>query len=55
MDKSSNIINIFIDSINSVLNSNSFLLEIELKDRPKEIKTFLTELIKSKEFKKIMI
>lgn len=45
----------FLRTVDSVLNSNTFLLVIPLIGQPKDLKRFLSEFIKSKKFKELMI
>lgn len=45
----------FLRTVDSVLNSNTFLLVIPLIGQPKDLKGFLSEFIRSKQFKELMI
>lgn len=45
----------FLRTVDSVLNSNTFLLVISLIGQPKDLKGFLSEFISSKQFKELMI
>lgn len=45
----------FLRTVDSVLNSNTFLLIIPLIEQPKDLKGFLSEFIRSKQFKELMI